>query len=38
MREVLSRTKAVVDVSVGREPRHVGPAVDLGGDGRVTAG
>ena len=38
MREVLSRTKAVVDVSVGREPRHAGPAVDLGGDGRVTAG
>jgi len=38
MREVLSRTKAFVDVSVGREPRHVGPAVDLGGDGRATAG
>jgi SanA protein len=38
MREVLSRTKAVVDVSVRREPRHVGPAVDLDGDGRATAG
>lgn len=38
LREVVSRTKAFVDVTVGREPRHAGPAVDLGGDGRVTAG
>lgn len=38
MREVASRTKAFVDVTVGRAPRHVGPAVDLTGDGRVTAG
>jgi SanA protein len=38
LREVVSRTKAFVDVTVGREPRHVGPPVDLGGDGRVTAG
>ncbi len=38
MREVASRTKAFVDVTVGRAPRHVGPTVDLGGDGRVTAG
>jgi SanA protein len=38
LREVVSRTKAFVDVSIGREPRHAGPAVDLGGDGRVTAG
>ena len=35
---VASRTKAFVDVTVGRAPRHVGPAVDLTGDGRVTAG
>lgn len=38
VREVVSRTKAFVDVTVGRAPRHVGPAVDLTGDGRVTAG
>lgn len=38
MREVVSRTKAFVDVTVRREPRHVGPSVDLRGDGRVTAG
>lgn len=38
MREVVSRTKAFVDVTVGRAPRHAGPAVDLTGDGRVTAG
>jgi SanA protein len=37
-REVASRTKAFVDVSVGRAPRHDGPAVDLAGDGRRTAG
>ena len=38
MREVVSRTKAFVDVTVRRAPHHAGPAVDLGGDGRVTAG
>ena len=38
MREIPSRTKAFVDVTVGRAPRHAGPAVDLNGDGRVTAG
>jgi vancomycin permeability regulator SanA len=38
VREVVSRTKAFVDISVGRAPRHDGPSVDLAGDGRVTAG
>jgi SanA protein len=37
-REVISRTKAVVDVTVGRTPRHHGPPVDLNGDGRATRG
>lgn len=37
-REVVSRTKAFVDVAVGREARHRGPRIDLTGDGRVTAG
>ena len=38
VREVVSRTKAFVDVNVGRAPRHEGPSFDLAGDGRVTAG
>jgi len=38
MREVVSRTKALLDVTVGRTPRHDGPPIDLSGDGRVTAG
>ena len=38
VREVVSRTKAFVDVNVGRTPRHEGPPIDLAGDGRVTAG
>lgn len=38
LREVVSRTKAFVDVAVGREARHRGPRIDLEGDGRVTAG
>ena len=38
VREVVSRTKAFVDVNVGRTPRHDGPTIDLAGDGRVTAG
>lgn len=37
-REVMSRTKAFVDIAVGREPRHRGPRIPLDGDGRVTAG
>ena len=37
-REVVSRTKAFVDVKVGREARRVGPPIDLNGDGRATAG
>lgn len=39
-REVASRAKAVLDVAVRRTPRHgpASPAVDLAGDGRVTAG
>lgn len=37
-REVISRTKAFVDVAVGRRARHVGAGIDLRGDGRVTAG
>ncbi len=37
-REVVSRTKAFVDVTIRRAPRHGGPSVDLAGDGRVTAG
>lgn len=36
-REVISRTKAFVDIGVGRSARG-GPAIDLRGDGRVTAG
>jgi SanA protein len=38
VREVISRTKAVVDVTVGRTPHHDGPPIDLAGDGRATAG
>jgi len=38
VREVISRTKAFVDVSVERAPRHAGRPVDLSGDGRVTSG
>lgn len=38
VREVVSRTKALLDVTLGRTPRHEGPPIDLGGDGRVTAG
>ncbi|MBX3232170.1 MAG: YdcF family protein [Labilithrix sp.] len=37
-REVVSRTKAFVDVTRRRVPRHGGAPIDLGGDGRVTAG
>ena len=38
MREVVSRTKALIDVTVGRTPHHDGPPIDLSGDGRSTAG
>lgn len=38
MREVVSRTKAFVDVTTHRRPRHEGPRIDLTGDGRATAG
>lgn len=38
LRELASRTKALVDVTRRRAPRHGGDPVDLGGDGRVTAG
>jgi vancomycin permeability regulator SanA len=37
-REVISRTKAFVDIAVARRPHHEGPPIDLRGDGRVTAG
>lgn len=37
-REIVSRTKAVVDVVIGRQPRHRGPRFDLALDGRVTSG
>lgn len=37
-REVVSRTKAFVDASVRRAPRHEGAPIDLSGDGRATAG
>lgn len=38
VREVVSRTKAFVDVTTHRLPRHHGPPIDLTGDGRITAG
>jgi vancomycin permeability regulator SanA len=37
-REVISRTKALVDVVGRRTPRHAGPHISLEQDGRVTAG
>jgi SanA protein len=38
VREIGSRTKAFLDVAVGRTPHMVGPRIDLEGDGRATAG
>jgi vancomycin permeability regulator SanA len=38
LREMVSRTKAVLDVALKRTPRFDGPSFDLSGDGRVTAG
>jgi SanA protein len=35
-REVISRTRAVLDGTVGRTPKHLGPRFDLRGDGRAT--
>ncbi len=35
-REVVSRSKAVLDVAVGRSPHFLGAAVNLDGDGRLT--
>ncbi len=37
-REVASRTRAFVDVAVGRRPRHLGVGISLAGDGRATRG
>lgn len=37
-REVVSRTKALVDVAVARTPRFAGPPISLGGDAGATAG
>ena len=37
-REVISRTKAFIDVAGGRTPRYAGPRISLEQDGRVTAG
>lgn len=38
LREVASRTKAIVDVAVGRRAHHGGAPIDLAGDGRTTSG
>jgi SanA protein len=38
IREIGSRTKAFVDIELSRTPRYTGAAIDLAGDGRVTAG
>lgn len=35
-RETISRTKAALDVIVGRDARVLGPTIDLAGDGRTT--
>lgn len=37
VREIASRSKAVLDVAIGRDPKFLGPAIDLAGDGRVTS-
>ena len=37
-REVFSRTRAVFDSAFGRTPRHLGPRIDMSGDGRRTHG
>lgn len=38
VRELFARVKAVGEAAVGREPHHLGPRIDLEGDGRVTKG
>lgn len=38
VREVFARVKAVGEVTIGRDPRHLGPPIDIEGDGRVTRG
>jgi vancomycin permeability regulator SanA len=36
LREVLSRTRAVIDVTTRRVPRHAGAEIAIAGDGRAT--
>lgn len=38
VREVLARLKAVGEAVTDREPRHLGPAIPITGDGRASAG
>ena len=38
VREVFARAKSVGEVLIGRDPRYLGPRIDLEGDGRVTYG
>jgi SanA protein len=38
LREVFARVKAVGEVAIRRKPHHLGPTIDLNGDGRVTRG
>ncbi len=38
VREVLARVKAVEDVVTGAQPRYLGPAIPISGDGRASAG
>jgi SanA protein len=37
-REVLARVKSLGEVVIGRQPRFLGPRIDLSGDGRSTLG
>ena len=36
LREILARTKAVAQVSLGMKPKFLGPAIPISGDGRAT--
>jgi vancomycin permeability regulator SanA len=36
LREIASRTRAVVDVTTHRTPRHLGPSIPISGDGLAT--
>jgi SanA protein len=38
VREVLARVKAVGEAVTGRDPRFLGPAIPISGDGRASAG